>query len=83
MTPEQLDTIEKQEISDIMKTQGGRNFIARVLGYTNLEEDIYNPDPIEHALNAGRREVGVWLRDTIIDADPDLYVRLIKERING
>jgi hypothetical protein len=75
--------IEIQDLSSIMSLESGRNVIAKILNYTNIDDDIFDQDPVTHARNAGRREIGIWLRNEIIAAAPDQYLRMMKEKING
>jgi len=72
----------KQEIADIsgvMNTNAGRNTIYRILQSTGLDVNGYSSDTHEHAKNAGRREVGLWLRDEIKTADFGNYLMMMRE----
>ncbi len=71
--------LEKSDIACIMRTESGRNFIRRVLEYTRFFENVYDSDTYEHARRAGRREVGVWLTQELIEAAPGEWQHLLKE----
>lgn len=71
--------LEIDAIRVIMSSEGGRGFLNRLLQETGLDRSSFDNDPITHARNAGQRSVGVWLRDELIEADLDLYLRMIKE----
>jgi hypothetical protein len=75
-----MRNIEIADISVIMSTKGGRKFIRRVLDYSGVFCDTFDSDTHEHAKNAGRRQVGLWLINEIKEAAPDEYITLIKER---
>ena len=57
--------IEVIEISQVMSTKSGRNVINRLMERTGIDEDMFNKDTHLHAQNAGRREVGLWLKDEL------------------
>lgn len=75
--------IEIADISVIMSTKGGRKFVNRILDQCGVFSDIFNSDTHEHAKNAGRRQVGLWLMSEIQEASPGEYVTLMRERLNN
>lgn len=81
--PDTTIEIEIQDLTSIMSLESGRNVINRILDYTNIDDDIFDADPATHARNAGRREIGVWLRNELKNAAPDRYLQMMKEQING
>jgi len=74
--------IEIVDISVIMSTKGGRKFINRVLNQCGVFSDTFDSDTHEHAKNAGRRQIGLWLMNEIQEASPREYTTLLKERLN-
>jgi len=72
--------IEIADINVIMSTKGGRNFICRVLDQCGVFSDSFDPDTHQHAKNAGRRQVGLWLIGELEEATPGEYLTLLKER---
>lgn len=73
--------IEIAEMSVIMSTKGGRNFISRVLDECGVFSDTFDTDTHAHAKNAGRRQIGLWLVSELQDATPDEYSTLLRERL--
>ena len=75
--------IEIVEISQVMSTKSGRNVITRFLGMTGIDENTFNKDTHLHAQNAGRREVGLWLRDELKESCFSEYLLMLKESNDG
>ena len=71
--------IEIAEIAQVMSSDSGRNVMFRVLHSTGVDNDTFSSDTHEHARNAGRREVGLQLRDELKAAGLDNYFRMIKD----
>ena len=78
---ENADAIERVEINGIMQKEGGRNVIRRYLEMCGVFSDPFTSDPIQHAYDAGRRAAGLSLANMIQDNCPELYAKLLKERI--
>lgn len=74
--------LEIAEILSIMRTEGGRNFMYRILNMTGIDADMYSPDTHEHAKNAGLRQAGLWLRNELMEATPGEYLLMMKEKLN-
>lgn len=75
--------VEIVEIAVIMSTEGGRNFISRILDQCGTFSDTYDKDTHEHAKNAGRRQIGLWLQNELLEAAPLEYQLLLKERMTN
>ena len=75
--------IEVAELTHVMSSASGRNTMHRMLKYTGVDDDTFNPDTHEHARNSGRREVGLWLRDELKEACIDNYFIMLKENKDG
>ena len=74
--------VEVVDIVGIMSTQSGRSFIQRILDYTGIDDSTWDSDTHEHARNSARRDVGIWIRDEIINACPDKYMLMMKEKLD-
>lgn len=79
MSEKNKRAIEIAELTQVMSSDSGRNVMFRVLHSTGVDNDTFSSDTHEHARNAGRREVGLQLRDEIKAAGLDNYFRMIKE----
>lgn len=75
--------IEIADITGIMKTEGGRAFLARHLRTMGYVTDIFDKDPIQHAYNAGRRSAALSIVNDIKSAAPGEFQLLLKENFYG
>lgn len=71
--------LEILEIEGIMRTEGGRKFLMRILERANTFGDTFDNDPYTHARNSGMRSVGTWLDQELKEVNIDMYQRMIKE----
>lgn len=72
--------VEVADISFIMGTTAGRNFVARVLKSTGINEATYVRDNPEETIRRSiRRDFGVQLARDIKEAAPGEYITLLKE----
>lgn len=78
--PTEQRNIEIAEITAMMSTEGGRNFVRRILEYSGVFNETFDLDAHKHAYNAGRRKVGLYLIDELQSAVPDKYIQLLRER---
>lgn len=74
--------VEIAEVHNIMSNTSGRHTIYRILEFSGIDDDMFDPDSHKHAKNAGRREVGLWLRDELKTACFSEYLMMLKENIN-
>jgi hypothetical protein len=72
-------TVEVAEIAAIMRTEGGRNFVLRLLEKTGYFGDTFDSDPIKHAYNAGRRSIGLNLVRELSDSANGEFKTMLKE----
>lgn len=82
MSDELKQVVEDTDLFSIMATSAGRNIMARILEYTSLNHDVFDKDTHQHAFNAGKRDVGVWLRNEIVTTAPDKYMLMLQEQID-
>ena len=74
---------EIAELTHVMSQPSGRSVIYRFLESTGVDESTFSPDTHQHACNAGRREVGLELKDELMTVTLDNYFIMIKENNNG
>jgi hypothetical protein len=75
--------INELEIVQVMSSESGRHVMHRILEVAGVDDNTFNADSHLHAKNAGRREVGLWLREEIQKADMNGYLTMLKENKNG
>lgn len=56
-----------------------RDFVWRLMAHCRTFEATFHPDPYQHAFNAGTREVGNYVNVSLMEADPDAFIKLIDE----
>jgi hypothetical protein len=71
--------IEIADITGIMKTEGGRSFMARMLRQWGCFSETFHIDPLHHAYQAGRRSAALNLVNELKHAAPGEYQQLLKE----
>lgn len=71
--------LEKLAIQRIMSSEDGRNFMKRILDFSGVDDDTFDSDPITHANNAGKRSVGLMVRDELMQASPHAYLNMMTE----
>jgi len=76
-------SIELADLNYVMSSQAGRNVLYRFLRYSGLDVDNFNKDTHIHAKNAGRREVGLFMRDELKYACYNKYMLMMKENEDG
>ena len=72
---------ELDDIREVVKTPAGRRFYARCLDRCKPFAESYvvgMPDCT--ANNEGRRMVGNWLWAELLDADPEKWFQILRER---
>lgn len=74
--------LELLTVRKLLSSENGRNFAWQCLQQTNVYGIVFDKDPIQHAYNAGAREVGLWLEREMKEAAPEEYLKMIGEHIN-
>lgn len=74
---------ERIDVENVMATESGRRFVSRLLEYAGTDINVFDADPITHAHNAGKRSVGVWLKNEVKEVNYDQYMRMMKELEHG
>lgn len=75
--------IELAEFASIMGDVNGRKVLRRILDLSGAETDTFHPDPMVHAKNAGARQVGLWLKRELMEADLGRYLKMMTETEDG
>lgn len=73
--------IEKDDILAIMRLRSGRRFLSRLISESGVEGSAFDKNPTTHALNEGRRQLGIYLVEELKECAPLEYVTMIKERL--
>lgn len=73
--------VEIAELLCIMRSQGGRDFIRRLLDVTGVYSNSFSDDHDTLVLNTGKREIGLWIESELIQTVPDMFIQMTKERI--
>ncbi len=71
--------LEILSIRGMMASEEGRKFFMSILLNSGVEADTFDSDPLTHAYKAGRRAVGLLLRDELRSAAPASYFQMLKE----
>jgi hypothetical protein len=77
------DAREQIVIQNLMHHEDGRKWVMKYLNKGKLFDSTFDTDPIKHAHAAGMREMTVTLHREIREADPNNYMKMIKESIDG
>lgn len=64
---------ELAELRAILKTEGGRKFVWRVLEQCRLYA------PVDTMVDEGKRRVGLFLLTEVIEAEPSAYITMMQE----
>ncbi len=68
-------------VQNIMRTEGGRDFIWGQLVSCGVYESTFNMNTIQSSYNAGLRDAGLRLEREVKEAAPEYYLKMIKENI--
>ena len=69
---------EMNDLRFILSSQQGRRFAWRFLGHCRVFASVWEPSAKIH-YNAGRQDVGHFLQSEIVEADPDMYLKMMIE----
>jgi len=75
-------TSEELAIQNIMRTEGGRDFIWSQLQSCGTFESIFSADPVQSGYNNGNRDAGLRLEREIKEAAPEHYLKMVQENLN-
>lgn len=69
---------ELRDVADLLATVPGRRFIWRYLGECGVFRTSWEPSAKIH-FNEGMRNIGLMLLADVNEADPDGYLKMLKE----
>lgn len=70
--------LELADLRELLKTESGRRFVFRVMGYCKLFSDIWDPSSRIH-FNAGIQHVGNWLLAEVTASDEESFFTMMRE----
>mgnify|MGYP003646285780 FL=1 len=70
------------DLMDVMNTSQGRNVLREILASTGVDISSYTGQTTQTVFHEGRRSIGLNLIELMVDASPDLYLILMKEKLN-
>lgn len=73
---------ESLAVQNIMRTEGGRDFIWGQLQSDGVFESIFDADPVKAGYNSGMRDSGLRLERVIKEAAPEFYLKMVQENLN-
>lgn len=76
----------QQEIEDIkwlLAHASGRRFVTRLLSQTGLFATSFHSSGSVMALNEGRKQIGYWMQNELMEIAPDAYIKMLKEFSDG
>lgn len=66
-----------------MSQESFRKFMRELLDQSGLDQTGFDENPQYGAFLAGQRALGAWVRDELVSASPDKYLKLLEEKLNG
>lgn len=79
----EIQTRIKAGFVECMATPSSRAAIAWLLELTGIEGSVTSPNPMKMLMASARRDVGLALREALIEASPERYRQMIKEYDDG
>lgn len=70
---------DKQVLTALMSTYGGRAYVWRRLEYANVFSTVYNESPARMAFNEGIRNAGLELLNAVMSCAPDQFIQAMRE----
>jgi hypothetical protein len=71
---------ELNDIRVVMNTREGRDMVWKLLKHCSLMASTYDKNNSDQSYKNGKRDVAHYLVSEIIEADEELYFKMIKER---
>jgi hypothetical protein len=72
-----------QFIRASLKFPEGRDFFYWLLSITGLNANCFSTNALTTAFNCGQTNIGQIIQGKMIEADPDLYLMMLKEQENA
>lgn len=76
-----MDNIN-HDIIDTMRTKQGRAVVAHVLGKCNMESSSFNGQANHTIYREGRRSVGLEIVSELKEYAPELYIKMLQEKLD-
>jgi hypothetical protein len=81
------DQMEKElwlsDIREVCKTTSGRKILWNIMGKCKFAQNIGAMRREDTERNVGKQEVGHWILDQIIEADENLFFKMMVESKEG
>lgn len=71
-----------EDIKWLMGHPQGRRIATRLLKLTGVRRTTFNPSGSVMAFAEGQRNVGLWFESELISANPEGYLKLLREFAN-
>lgn len=79
MTESELNLVIRGWVS----TESGREAMMTILHNMATFDSTFNEDPYQHAFAAGVKHAGLALNETVKDACPSSYVKMLQEDLDN
>lgn len=73
----------KAGLVECMATASSRAAVAWLLELTGVDGSVTSPNPMKMMMASARRDVGLAIRDALIEASPSRYQQMLKEYEHG
>lgn len=73
------EIVAREDFTALLSTEEGRRVAWRVLQQTQETTPVFNVNAMVMSANAGKQEIGLWLREQLRSADRDNYYRMLTE----
>jgi hypothetical protein len=71
------------DYQDVMQTRQGRAVIRDILSKCGMDRSSFtNGQSNQTIFNEGKRRVGIDIQQQLLELDPDLYLKFVKEGID-
>lgn len=71
------------DFQTVMNTPSGRKVLLHLLDHAGYFGATYSQNERDHVYNEGRRAEGVYLAERLIRVDPDKFMMIVKEKVDG
>jgi len=62
----------------VLSNRSGIRLIWRIMSQCGTFESIFHADSGKMAYSSGKQDLGHWLQSEVIEADPNLYMKMMK-----
>ena len=75
--------LELARYEEAMKHKPTRMVLVNLIKESGLLDRVFNTDPMQHAHNEGRRDLGAWLAAELKESNKELYYKILEECDNA